>query len=96
VRTLIWVVSLLSVALIIAALFLGYRESGSIKSRLFPRGKRPMHLVLVLASFSMLSNATSRQFFPAGAIPNWIGIAVSFAFTLTAIWFLARRPRPLA
>jgi hypothetical protein len=96
VRTLIWVVSLLSVALIIAALFLGYRESGSIKSRLFPRGKRPMHLVLVLTSFSVLSLTTSGQFFPAGSIPHWIGIAVSFAFSLTAIWFLARRPRPLA
>jgi hypothetical protein len=54
-----------------------------------------MHLVLILLSFSVLSNTTSRQFFPAGSIPNWIGIAVSFAFTLTAIWFMARRPRPL-
>ena len=95
-RTLIWVISLLSVAAIIASLFLGYRESGSIKSRLFPRGKRPMHLVVILSSFSMLAISTSRQFFPSGSIPNWIGIAVSFAFTLTAIWFMARRPRPLA
>jgi hypothetical protein len=96
VRTLNWVISLLSVAVIISALFLGYRESGSIKSRLFPRGKRPMHLVLILSSFSVLSISTSGLFFPSGSIPNWIGIAVSFAFTLTAIWFMARRPRPLA
>ena len=95
-RTLNWVISLLSVAALIWSLFLGYREGGSIKSRLFPRGKRHMHLVLVLVGFSVLSNATSRQFFRSGSIPNWIGIAVSFAFTLTAIWFLARRPRPLA
>jgi hypothetical protein len=54
-----------------------------------------MHLVLILLSFSVLSNTTSRQFFPAGSIPNWIGIAVSFAFTLTAIWVMARRPRPV-
>jgi hypothetical protein len=96
VRTLNWVISLLSVAVIISALFLGYRQSGSIKSRLFPRVERPMHLVLILSGFSMLSISTSRLFFPSGSIPSWIGIAVSFAFTLAAIWFMARRSRPLA
>jgi hypothetical protein len=96
VRTLNWVALLLSVAVIISSVVLGYRESGSIKSGLFPRGKRPMHLVLILLSLSVLSSTASREFFMSGSILHWIGIAGSFAFTLTAIWFMARRPRPFA
>jgi hypothetical protein len=55
-----------------------------------------MHLVLILLSLSVLSSTASREFFLSGSILHWIGIAGSFAFTLTAIWFMARRPRPFA
>lgn len=91
-----WVTLLLSVGVIISALVLGYRESGSVRSGLFPRGKRPMYLVLILLSFSTLSSMGSRLLFRSASTPQWIGIVGSFAFTLTAIWFMARRPRPSA
>jgi hypothetical protein len=55
-----------------------------------------MYLVLVLLSFSTLFSTALREFFRSGSTPHWVGIAVSFAFTLTAIWLMARRPRPLA
>jgi hypothetical protein len=96
VRPLDWVTMLLSGAVIVSALMLGYRDSGSIRSGLFQRGKRPIYLVCVLLSLSSLSSTGPRLLFQSGSTPHWIGIASSFAFTLTAIWFMARRPKPLA